>query len=61
MVKVTKFFKGDPASAKLFGPIKEADLKALTDEEKKEWLKKRDAARKNPPPYAIVQKPEVYK
>lgn len=61
MEKTTQFFKGDPALAKLFGPIKEADLKVMTDEEKKKWLKRRDAARKSPPPYALVQKPEVYK
>jgi hypothetical protein len=39
----------------------EVKFLGLTEKQKKEWKKKRDAARKSPPPYAIVQHPEVYK
>ena len=60
MEKVTKFFNGDPAEAKLFGKVEPSDLKVVTSKQKKEWLKKRDEARKNPPPFAIVQNPKVY-
>lgn len=60
MEKITKFFNGDPAETKLFGPHEIKGPKMITKDQKDMWLKRRNDARKTPPPFAIVQKPEVY-
>jgi len=60
MEKVPTFFKGDPANTKLFGNELTKMPKVITSEQKKKWLMRRDEARKNPPPFALVQNPKTY-
>jgi len=59
--KVPVFYDGDPDDTKFFGPAEKLKPSEEMVKKEKEWVKKRDAARKNPPPYALVQNPSVYK